>query len=106
MYKNDIVRLVSKDTRLSQRIIADALNGTVKIVMQALKDGKTVTIPGFGTFYTSQRAEGTVRDIHTGKTLAVPARRVAAFRVGQLLKTAVRNTTPPGKATRKRRFLI
>jgi nucleoid DNA-binding protein len=30
-----------------------------------------------------------VKSIRTGKTVAVPARRVAAFRVGALLKKAV-----------------
>src|SRR5438552_18748500 len=94
VYKNDVVRLVARDTRLSQRAVGDALNSAVKVISQALKDGKTVTFPGFGTFYTSQRKEGTVKHIKTKEAITVPARRVAAFRVGQLLKKGVRNAKP------------
>src|SRR5579864_7697207 len=94
VYKNDVVRKVAQDTRLSQRVVGDALNSAVKVISQALREGKTVTLPGFGTFYTSQRAEGTVKHIRTKETITVPARRVAAFRVGELLKKGVRNAKP------------
>src|SRR4030088_782029 len=91
VYKNDVVRKVAQDTRLSQRVVSDALNSMVNVVSQALREGKTVTFPGFGTFYTSNRGEGTVKHIRTKETIKVPARRVAAFRVGELLKKSVRN---------------
>ncbi len=90
MYKNDVVRKVAQETRLSQRAVGDALNSAVKVITQALKDGRTVTFPGFGTFYTSQRREGTVRHIRTKEAIKVPARRVAGFRAGEQLKQSVR----------------
>jgi nucleoid DNA-binding protein len=40
-------------------------------------------------FYTRQQPAGKVKSIRSGKTISVPARRVAAFRVGALLKKAV-----------------
>ena len=43
-----------------------------------------MTVPGFGTFYTRQRAAGRVRSVRTGRQVEVPARRVAAFRVGEI----------------------
>ncbi len=102
MYKNDVVRKVAQDTRLSRRVVKDALNSMVHVVSQALNEGKTVTLPGFGTFYTSNRSEGTVKHIRTGETIAVPARRVAAFRVGELLKRSVRTVKPEKRARRSR----
>src|SRR5438552_1514337 len=102
VYKNDVVRVVARDTRLSQRVVGDALNSAVKVITSALKDGKTVTFPGFGTFYTSQRKEGTVKHIRTKETITVPARRVAAFRVGELLKKGVRNAKPEKQAKRSK----
>src|SRR2546423_14538832 len=102
VYKNDIVRKVAQDTRLSQRIVGDALNSTVKVITQTLKEGKTVTFPGFGTFYTSNRAEGTVKHIRTKERIKVPARRVAAFRVGELLKKSVRNAKPEKQGRRSK----
>ena len=102
MYKNDVVRKVAQDTRLSQRAVSDALNSMVNVVSQALHEGKTVTFPGFGTFYTSIRGEGTVKHIRTKETIKVPARRVAAFRVGEVLKKSVRNVKPEKRAKRSR----
>jgi DNA-binding protein HU-beta len=91
MYKNDVVRTVARETRLTQRVVGDALNSAMQVITHALKEGKTVILPGFGTFYTSQRGEGTVKHIRTHETITVPARRVAGFRVGELLKKSVRN---------------
>jgi len=102
MYKNDVVRTVAQDTRLSQRAVRDALNSIVRVVSDALRDGKTVTLPGFGTFYTSHRGEGTVKHIRTGEQITVPARRVAAFRVGELLKQSVRTVKPEKRGKRSR----
>jgi DNA-binding protein HU-beta len=102
VYKNDVVRKVAQDTRLSQRAVSDALNSMVNVVSQALREGKTVTLPGFGTFYTSIRGEGTVKHIRTKETIKVPARRVAAFRVGEVLKKSVRNVKPEKRAKRSR----
>ncbi len=90
MYKTTLVQKVAKETRLSQRIVNDVLTESLKAIQQALRQGESVTFPGFGTFYTSERKEGTVRHIRTGEVLRISARRVAAFRVGALLKQAVR----------------
>jgi DNA-binding protein HU-beta len=102
VYKNDVVRKVAQDTRLSQRVVGDALNSAVQVIGQALRDGKTVTFPGFGTFYTSHRGEGTVKHIRTKEPITVPARRVAAFRVGELLKQSVRTANPAKHGRRSR----
>ncbi len=97
MYKTDIVRKVAKETRLSQRIVDDVLTGTLDAITDALRDGQTVVLPGFGTFYTKERQPSTVKHIRTGEVIEIPALRQAAFRVGELLRQAVR------KAPRRRR---
>ncbi len=90
MYKTEVIAKVARETRMSQRDVADALNGVLMVIEDALKHGNAVTLPGFGTFYTRQHAGGTVRHIRTGKTVQYPARRQAAFRVGEVLARAVR----------------
>ena len=89
MYTGELIREISNETRLSQRFIAEVINAELAIIRQALKAGDDVTLPGFGTFYTRQRQAGTVKSIRTGKPVTVPARRVAAFRVGKELKRAL-----------------
>ena len=48
------------------------------------------SVAGVGTFYSKERQEGQVKHITSGKMVIYPARRVAAFRVGEVLKRAVR----------------
>jgi DNA-binding protein HU-beta len=90
MYKTEVIRRVAKGTRLPQRVVGEALDATFKAIQQTLREGKTVIFPGFGTFYTSQRQEGQARDFRTGETISYPARRVASFRAGAILKRAAR----------------
>ncbi len=96
MYKTDIVRSVAKETRLSQRIVNEVLSSSLSAIAAALRDGGSVVLPGFGTFYTRERKASQVRSIRTGEPLAIPALRQADFRVGELLRQAVR------KAPRRR----
>ena len=42
--------------------------------------GDTVTIRGFGTFQTKQRKAKPARNINTGETILVPARKVVVFK--------------------------
>jgi DNA-binding protein HU-beta len=96
MYKTDIVRTVAKETRLSQRVVDDVLRETLEMITQSLRDGQSVVLPGFGTFYTKERPPSTVRHIRTREVIDIPALRQADFRVGELLRRAVR------KAPRRR----
>jgi len=90
MYKTDLIRNVAKETRLSQRVVDDVVTESLEAISQALRDGQTVVLPGFGTFYTKERKAGTVRHIRTGEPIDIPPLRQAAFRVGELLRRAVR----------------
>lgn len=89
LYTTQLVRRVAKETGLSQRVVRQVLGASLHAIEAALTEGERVTLPGFGTFYTSQRQAGRVRSIRTGRQVEVPARRVAAFRVGEVLKRAV-----------------
>ena len=90
MYKIDLVRKVAKETRLSQRIVNDVVTESLAAITEALSRGHDVVLPGFGTFYTKQRQAGQVRHIRTGEVIAIPEMRQADFRVGELLRQAVR----------------
>ena len=90
LYKTDVVRRVAKEERISQRVVSDALNGALKEITSALGREETVVFPGFGMFYTRMRAASRARSFKTGKPVEVPAMRMAGFRMGTLLKQAVR----------------
>jgi DNA-binding protein HU-beta len=90
MYKAELVRRVAKETRLTQRIVSDVLTNSLATITQALRQEQPVVLPGFGTFYTKDRKPSQVRHITTREVIAIPAMRQADFRVGELLRRAVR----------------
>ena len=101
MYKTELIRRISRETRLTQRIVSDVLNHSLRLIEQSLREGQTITFPGFGTFLTRERGEGQVKDVRTGQLVIYPARRVAGFKVGEVLKRAVRGDRRTGGRRRK-----
>lgn len=90
MRKTDVIRQVARDTRVSQQVARDVVNATHRLIEKTLREGRTVTFPGFGTYKTSKRRAGTVKHVKTGKLVEYPERRVVVFHVGEILKRAVR----------------
>ena len=90
MYKTELVRRVAQETRLSQRVVSDVVTAALEEMTLSLSKADVVVFPGFGTFYTRVRPASRARSFQTGRTLKVPALRLAAFRAGELLKKAVR----------------
>jgi DNA-binding protein HU-beta len=87
--KTDVVRKVGRQARVSQRLVGDVLDEMMRTVREVLREGHSITFPGFGTFYTSMRSGGKVKDFRTKQVRTFSARRVAAFRVGSILKRSV-----------------
>ena len=102
MYKTELIKRTARETRLSQATVNTALTASLRQIAAALAAGESVTLPGFGTFYPSAHQAGRIRDVRTGKLIAIPARRTAAFRAGEILKRAVAATS--GKPQRRRRL--
>jgi DNA-binding protein HU-beta len=55
-----------------------------------LKKGDKLTLTGFGTFSVAKRRARKGRNPQTGKEIKIPANKVAKFKAGKLLKSAVK----------------
>lgn len=60
--------------------VEEAQDTVKKLTEDEVTGGDTVTIRGFGTFQTKQRKAKPARNINTGETLLVPARKVVVFK--------------------------
>lgn len=89
-----LVRRIAQQTGLSQAVVRQVLGASLATVQAALAAGERVTLPGFGTFYTSARQASRVRSVCDGRQVTIPARRVAVFRVGEVLKRVVASAQP------------
>ena len=54
-----------------------------------LKAGEDITLVGFGTFSTGERAARQGRNPQTGETISIAAKKVVKFKPGKALKDEV-----------------
>lgn len=94
IFTRTLVRRVAQHTGLPQPVVRQVLSTSLATIQDALGSGEWVTLPGFGTFYTSERQAVRVRSVRDGRQMTIPARRVAAFRIGDVLKRAVAGARP------------
>jgi DNA-binding protein HU-beta len=60
------------------------------VIAVELDAGRSVTVPGFGTFDTSRRKAREGRNPRTGESIQIAARTVPTFKAGKGLKERVR----------------
>lgn len=89
MNKGELTDSIAKKAELTKADAGKALNAFLDVVQGELKKGNKVTIPGFGTFSTSQRNARTGRNPQTGAEIQIKARTVAKFKPGKNLSDAV-----------------
>ncbi len=89
MNKADLVEAMASQAGLSKAQANDALDAFTETVTKTLKKGDRVTLVGFGTFSTSDRAARTGRNPQTGEAIKIKAKRVVKFKPGKELSTKV-----------------
>lgn len=89
MTKADFISKVAQLSGLTKKDATTATDAVVGAITEILAKGDSISFIGFGTFSTVQRAARTARVPSTGKTIKVPATKVAKFKVGKNLKEAV-----------------
>ena len=89
MNKEELVQEIAKKAKVTQKEAAEVLNGLVETVQKTVAKGEKVTLVGFGTFESRQRAARTGRNPQTGKEIKIAAKTVPAFSAGKKFKELV-----------------
>ena len=89
MNKTELVEAMAEAADISKANAGRALDGMVEAITNALKDGDTVSLIGFGTFLVRDRAARTGRNPKTGEAIQIMASKSPAFKAGKALKDAV-----------------
>lgn len=90
MNKEELVKEVSKKTKVSQKATADVVAAILETIEKTVSKGKKVTLVGFGTFEARKRAARTGRNPQTGAELKIAAKTVPAFSAGKKFKELVK----------------
>ncbi|GAA5224848.1 HU family DNA-binding protein [Membranihabitans marinus] len=89
MNKGELIDSIAKLSGLTKADATKALDATMDAITSELKKGEKVTLPGFGTFSTSERSARSGRNPQTGKEIKIEAKTVAKFKAGKNLADAV-----------------
>lgn len=92
MNKAELVEIIATSADISKAKANQALDGFINAVTSSLKSGDSVTLVGFGTFTTAERAERIGRNPATGKEIKIAASTAPKFKPGKQLKDAVAKT--------------
>ena len=90
MFKKDLIRAVSDRTNWCYADAERAVNAICGVIQDELKKGNKVQITRFGTFDSHTWAKHKINSIADGSKITIPKRKVATFKAGNELKSAVK----------------
>ena len=94
MRKTDLAAEVAGRAPVTKAQAKSAVNAVFDVIWNALANGDTVSVPGFGTFATRSPAARTGRNPRTGESVAVAASKTPSFKAGQALRARLRKGRP------------
>lgn len=89
MNKSELIDAIATKADMQKVQAGRALDAFIDSVTQALQEGDTVSLVGFGTFSVKQRAERKGRNPQTGEEITIKAAKVPNFKPGKGLRDAV-----------------
>lgn len=91
MTKAELVAAINAKANLGSKAKADGvLNVVLASITEALANGETVTLTGFGSFKVANRAARIGRNPRTGQEIQIPVSKAATFSAGKALKDALK----------------
>jgi len=88
MNKNELITKIA-ETGLSKKDAGTALDAAIAAIGDALANGESVQLIGFGTFSVKERAAREGRNPRTGEVVKIKATKAPAFKAGKALKDKV-----------------
>lgn len=89
MNKTDLINTVADAAELNKSAASRAVDAVFETIVSGLKEGESVTVSGFGTFTTTDRAARLGRNPRTGESIEIAASKSPKFKAGKGLKDAV-----------------
>jgi DNA-binding protein HU-beta len=89
MNKSELITAMAEKAELTKKNADAALTALTETIAEELAKDGSVQLVGFGTFDVTLRAARTAKNLHTGETINVPAKKATRFRAGKSFKDAV-----------------
>lgn len=89
MNKSELALELSSKADMSVAAATRVLDALMETITDALKAGDQVTLVGFGTFLSKERAARIGRNPQNGKAIEISAAKVPTFKPGKNLRDAL-----------------
>lgn len=80
MNKNEMIEVMAIDSGLSKAEAKRALESFINATTKTLQSGDKLSLAGFGSFSSAQRAERKGRNPQTGEEITIAAKKVVKFK--------------------------
>jgi DNA-binding protein HU-beta len=89
MNKSDLIGGIATKSGLSKKDSAAALEATLTAITDAMANGDSLTLVGFGTFAVSERAAREGINPQTKAPIQIKASKVPKFKPGKALRDSI-----------------
>lgn len=90
--KTQLVELVTEKSGLSKKQAGQVVEAAMEVIIDAIKSGQSVGLPGLGTLSVRDTAARTGVKPGTSERIQIPAGKKVAFKVANTLKGALGGT--------------
>jgi len=88
--KSDLADAVyTRQPDLTKKGAADLVDAVLDVLKEAIQNGETVKVSGFGMFLVRQKSERAGRNPKTGEAISIASRRALTFKPSAVLKAAL-----------------
>ena len=90
MRKLEIINKVSSQTGIDKSDVQETVEAVLITIKEALKNGDSVYIRGFGTFLNKKRAKKIARNISTNTAIILDAHYVPSFKPSKIFTKLIK----------------
>ena len=89
MTKKDFVNAISERSGIERTVVEKVLNSTLNEAKEAVVNGKTIYIRGFGSLGPKLRKQKIGQDIRIGQPVVIPSHKLPAFKPSKVFRYEV-----------------
>lgn len=90
MTKSELVAKIAEESGLPKSRVEKYANLALNVITETLRDGGTVQLSGFGTFYVKNLSERNGINPTNLERIKIKAHKAAAFKAGERLRDAIK----------------
>ena len=90
MRKLEIINKVSSQTGIDKSDVQETVEAVLITIKEALKNGESVYIRGFGTFSNKKRAKKIARNISTNTAIILDAHYIPSFKPSKIFNKLIK----------------